>query len=208
MPTFAFCLFTFALSSIRVSRKFDEGQTDAAHEEAISAHLFRRFEPRAAERGYEIVLIDSVAADPDGSDEATVLEERHAAGKYLNAIGYGRKRRTRRGQRVSERRAISSDASQNISEVLIEYQIQLQSVVERAEVLYIDRERPALGFRNAVGKERATQKALPPVAECDGAVEVESVISGRIDISAEARAAQSRGGIRVGEESRRARFLR
>src|SRR6185436_20161577 len=70
--------------------EFDVWQSHAAHEDLIGADGVRRFKAHAAGRSNNVILVNAIAADADGTDQHAVFIERHAAGKNLCAISQGR----------------------------------------------------------------------------------------------------------------------
>src|SRR2546425_12614352 len=103
-------------------RELDPGQPHATHEGLIGAHILRRFKTDTARGGDDVILIYTVAADPNSADQHTVLVERHAARKDLDAIGETRNRwHTRQGSPAQGSQQRWPDERD------------LQAVIERAE---------------------------------------------------------------------------
>ena len=71
----------------RIARKFRVGQTRSAEIELIGANRARREKIVRARSADDIVLIHTVAADPDRADENTVSIKRKAARENCNAVG-------------------------------------------------------------------------------------------------------------------------
>src|SRR5262249_5929904 len=169
---------------------------------AIGAHVGRRPEAAAGGEGDDVVLIDAVATHPGGADELPAPVERYAAREDLDAVGGD-------GGAVRwQRHHASEEGGQEWG-----HEIDLQPVVEDAEVADGYRERAVEGAVDSVGEKGATEKSLPAVAERDAAVEVDALAACRVDELVDVdrlggRCAQLSPGLRATEERRRARLLR
>src|SRR5436853_4618405 len=115
---------TNTASAVRLARELHVRQSDSPDEDAIGSDAVRRLKAGASHRRDQVVLIDAVAADPDCSDKPPVLIERNASGEYLQAIL----------KTSNSRAACLRLAVQHTSEGVL-YKIELQAIIERAELV-------------------------------------------------------------------------
>src|SRR2546422_11660144 len=88
-PVSSLFTFTFLLLpslKVRAARKLQVRQTYAAYEHLIRTHCRWWSVAGAARPGDEIVLVDTVATDPNPAHQHSVLIQRRAARKYLNPV--------------------------------------------------------------------------------------------------------------------------
>src|SRR6185503_4149403 len=95
----------------------------AAHKELIGSDTGRGRKTRGAGRSDNVVLINSVATDPNRSDQFAVLVKRNAARKDLQTIAQVRQRSTRRRAACQDRLQTGFD------------QIELQADVENTPLI-------------------------------------------------------------------------
>ena len=69
-----------------MTREFDPWQSHTAHEELIGANCFRSFKAYTASGGDDVVLVNAVTTDANGSDQHSVFVKRHTTRKDLKAI--------------------------------------------------------------------------------------------------------------------------
>jgi len=64
-----------------VAREFEVGEADSVDEDLVGAYADGGFEADGAAGGYEVILIDAVAADAEAAHERAVLIESDGTGK-------------------------------------------------------------------------------------------------------------------------------
>ena len=78
--------YLFKASIRRILRELEIRQPDALIDDLIGVDAGGRFKGRSAGGGYEIVLIDAVAADAQAAHQHAVLIQRQRAGKKHDAV--------------------------------------------------------------------------------------------------------------------------
>src|SRR5438132_9882413 len=92
-----FCPFTFyfcLLLKVRTAREFQKRQAHPTDENLIGTDRGRGGEAVTTRSRNQIVLIHAVATDADAANQHSILVQRHAARKNLNAVGQIWNRRT------------------------------------------------------------------------------------------------------------------
>src|SRR5260221_7330309 len=175
-----------AMLELRVPRRLDVRQAHAADHELIAAPLGRGLEAGRARGGDEVVLIDSVAGDPDGAGQPAALVEGNAAGEDGDPVAEPRLA----GHAVAREQAALDE-------------IELEPGVE-------DAPRPDRLREGALARGRDPGREERLGEEPDGAGRVgHAPVQGHAvpQVTAQAQASQHRGRVRAAEEERGAALL-